>query len=214
MSESLLERIINQKGKTESDDWPSLLQERMNLVLKYFKTNGIDLPKLGSVECLYNRDDGSSGYDNLFFSCDTVISDAGISLNTEGIFWLLNDETRLPQKKSWTNLIDEYILKRILGFTSEGEWVSATVLCYDVSCGPSAGFEKPVEIQICRVNIDDISRQTQKTTGDLWRDIGHAISGFSINYGNNREWIPGTSQLAEILKGEKQLLETCTECTA
>lgn len=215
MPDSLLERMISQGKVLDASDWLRLLEERKNLVLKHFNNNGIDLPKLGDVECLYDIDVCTSGLDDLFFRCKPVIGGANLSLDTLGIFWRLSKEITLPQKRSWRHFvfIDEYKLKNILGFSSEGEWIIATVLCYWESLGQWIGCERPVVIQIYRVDLNEIYRRTQKTPEDLWHDIGYTMNGISTNYGDNRKWIPGTWRLANILRGEKHLLETIeAEC--
>jgi len=217
MPDSLLERIPPRGKGLSTNDWPGLLEERKRLVLEYFQNNDIRLPNLGSVGCLHDIDVCTSGFDNLFFSCNSIIGGANLSLDTQGIFWRLSEEITLPQKRSWRHFvfIDEYKLKNILGFSSENEWIIATVLCYWESLGQCIGSEKAVVIQIYRVGLDEIFRRTKKTPENLWYEIGRAINGLAFNYGDNRNWIPGTWDLAKTLQGQVGLPEIHkAECAA
>ena len=210
---SLLEWIINRKRQLSTVDWQNMLNERKYSVLWIFKNTGIELPKLGDLECMFNMDICSSGCDPSKWSGVAVIGGAGLTLDTQGIFWRLFDETKLPQKKG---IIKEYKLMRVLGFTENGEWVIATILYYyhDLEFMRS-GNDVPIEIQIYRTNEAEIFKLTGLTPENLWYEIGGALNRLSINYGDNREWIPGTWRLATILRREKQLIEALeAECAA
>ena len=88
MPDFLLERMPPRGKGLSANDWPSLLEERKRLVLEYFQNNDIGLPKLGSVECLHDIDVCTSGLDDLFFSCKSVIGGANLSLTRTWKGWL------------------------------------------------------------------------------------------------------------------------------